>query len=432
MSDCYLPSRLNATNSCRGETPLFRRQAAASLRRRWFGPVQLLTPPSAPAAIGAAAAAAALLSLAVITIEIPDRVRAVGVLSPVDGLLKVRASRAGRIEQLAVRNGDTVGRHQVLMRISGSQHAPGRAPELAARIASLQRELGLLDEELQREIDAVDERTIFNSKRLDVTKQRIAVAQTELRTREQHAVLSDARAQRFHRLADSRAVAEHLADEFAATALQAAATRELAHQRVLGLQDELLAIEQQLAHDRTLPAILHHRAAIKREAIERQIAAGELLSAVEITAPDAGVVSGVAVRVGEEVAVGSVLMTLHDPASRLEARLFLSPDNAGMISTGQRVELQLKAYPHQLYGTRSAIVRSVSATTIAADEIDAGLVFSGPVFEVRAELQDSAVMVSGRTWSLPPGTSFTADLVRRRWPLFRWLWRSVSGDMSYS
>ena len=114
MPDRYLPSPLNATDSCRGETPLFRRQAAASLRRRWFGPVQLLTPPSAPVAIGVAAAAVALLSLAVITIEIPDRVRAVGVLSPVDGLLKVRASRAGRIEQLAVRNGDTVGRHQVL------------------------------------------------------------------------------------------------------------------------------------------------------------------------------------------------------------------------------------------------------------------------------------------------------------------------------
>jgi membrane fusion protein len=123
-------------------------------------------------------------------------------------------------------------------------------------------------------------------------------------------------------------------------------------------------------------------------------------------------------------------MTLHNPASRLEARLYLSPDNAGMISAGQRVELQLKAYPHQLYGTRSAIVRSVSATTIAADEIDAGLPFNEPVFEVRAELQDSAVMAGGRGWSLPPGTSFTADLVRRRWPLFRWLWRSVSGDMS--
>jgi len=411
---------------------LFRRQAAASLRMRWFGPVQFLTPPSAPAAVGVAAITVALLSMAVVTIEIPDHVRAVGVLVPVDGLLKVRASRAGRVEQLVVRNGDNVGRGQVLMRISGSQHAPGREPELAARIASLQRELGLLDEELQREIDAVGERAMFNRKRLGITNERIAVAQVELRTREQQAVLTEVRAHRIERLADSQAVSEHVADEVAATALQAVATRELAHQRALELQDKQLAIELQLAHDRALPTLLRHRAGIKREAIERLIGASELLSAMEVTAPDTGVVSGLAVRVGEEVAAGSVLLTLHDPASRLEARLYLSPDNAGMISTGQRVELQLKAYPHQLYGTRLAIVRSVSATTVSADEIDAGLPFNGPVFEMRAELQDSAVKADGHAWSLPPGTSFTADLVRRRWPLFRWLWRAVSGDTSYS
>jgi membrane fusion protein len=273
---------------------------------------------------------------------------------------------------------------------------------------------------------------MFNRKRLGFTKGKIAVAQIELQTRDQLATLSEGWARRIERLADSEAIAEHVADEVAATALQAAASREQAQRRVLDLQGERLTIEQQLAHDRSLPPILRHRAGIKREAIERQIAAGELLSAVEITAPDAGVVSGLAVRVGEEVASGSVLLTLHDPASRLEARLYLSPDNAGMISAGQRVELQLKAYPHQLYGTRSAIVRSVSATTVSAEEIDAGLPFNGPVFEVRAELQDSAVWVGGQASSLPPGTSFTADLVRRRWPLFRWLWRSVSGDMSYS
>jgi len=425
-------SSTSTPNPCRRETKLFRKQAAASLRRRWFGPVQLLTPPSAPVALGIAAVAVALLSVAIVTIEIPDRVRAVGVLIPVDGLLKVRASRAGRVERLAVRNGDTVGPHQVLMRISGGQRAPGREPELAVRIASLRRELKLLDEELRREIEAIGERALFNRKRVEFTKERVAVAKVELRTREQQAVLSEGQAHRIERLAESQAVADHVADESAAMALQAAATREVARQRVLDLRDEQLTIEQQLAHDRAVPAILRRQAGIKREAIERQIAASELMSAVEITAPGTGIVSGLAVRIGEEVAAGSVLLTLHDPGSPLEARLYLSPDNAGMISVGQRVELQLKAYPHQLYGTRSAIVRAVSATTVSAEEINAGLPFTGPAFEVRAELRDSAFKAGGRAWPLPPGTSLTADLVRRRWPLYRWLWRSVSGDVSYS
>lgn len=432
MPDSHNPPPTQAPNSHRPDTPLFRDQAAASLQRRWFGPVQVLVPPSAMTAVGVAAAAVALLAAAMVLIEIPDRVRTVGVLVPADGLLKIRASRTGRVEQLVVRNGDTVGRREVLMRISGSQHAPGREPEIAARIASLQREVTLVDAGLEREIEAIDTRARFNRERLVLIKERVAVAQFELRTRAAQAALAEGRSQRISRLADSQIVAAHHADEIAATALQATATRQSAQQLVLDLQDGLLTIEQQLAHDQALPAILRRQAGITREAIARQIAASELLSALEVSAPDAGVVSGLAVRVGEEVAAGDVLMTLHDPDSRLEARLYLAADNAGMIAAGQRVELQLHAYPHQFHGTQPAIVLSVSAAAVPAEEIDPGLPVSGPVFEVRAALRQGTVKVRGRVWALPPGTSFTADLVRHRWPLYRWLWRSVSGDTSYS
>jgi membrane fusion protein len=125
-------------------------------------------------------------------------------------------------------------------------------------------------------------------------------------------------------------------------------------------------------------------------------------------------------------------MTVYAPESRLEARLFLSPDNAGMISVGQQVELQLKAYPHQVFGTQSAVVTSISNVVLAPDEVDVDLLLAGPVFVVRARLRQGAIRVGKRSWTLPPGTSFQADLVRARWPLYRWLFRSVSGDSSRS
>lgn len=432
MPECHRLSLKKVSNSRRPGSSLFRDQSTVSLRRRWFGPVQLLVPPSALTAVGIAIVAVALLAVAMAVIEIPDRVRAIGVLVPVDGLLKIRASRAGRVEQLVVQNGDTIADRQVLMRISGSQQAPGREPELAERVASLRRELELINAALEREIDGIDVRATVNRQRILLIKERIAIAELELVSRERQAGLSEGRARRIQRLAESHVVAEHIADEVAAAALQAEAIRQSTQRLVLDLQDELLVVEQQLASDRALPAILRRQADIRREAIERQIAASELLSAVEISAPDAGVISGLAVRVGQEVAVGDVLLTLHDPDARLEARLYVGTDNAAMIAVGQRVELQLQAYPHQLYGTRSAIIRYVSAAAIPGTEIDSGLSLSGPVFEVRASLQESGIKVRGRYWSLPPGTSFRADLVRRRWPLYRWMWRSMSGDTSYS
>jgi membrane fusion protein len=170
----------------------------------------------------------------------------------------------------------------------------------------------------------------------------------------------------------------------------------------------------------------------RREALLRQIAASELQYALEVTAPGGGIVSGLTVRAGEDVGAGDVLMTVYAPESRLEARLFLSPDNAGMISVGQRVELQLKAYPHQLFGTQSAVVTSISDVALAPDEVDADLLLKGPVFVVRARLRHSAIQAGPRSWPLPPGTAFQADLVRTRWPLYRWLLRSLSGGAARS
>lgn len=228
-----------------GGDTLFREQAAMSLRQRWFGPVQVLTPPSVWTALLVAAAAVGLLIGAAATVEIPDRIRTFGVLLPNDGLLKVRASRAGRVERLAIANGDRVHAGQVLMRLSGIQHAPGQEPELAARIDSLNREIALLDESLEREVAAAETRVDINRRRLQLTRERIRVAATEQRTRKQEAALYDGRARRVEQLATSQVIADHVADEVAATALQALATSQAVRQRMLSLQDELLTLQQQ-------------------------------------------------------------------------------------------------------------------------------------------------------------------------------------------
>lgn len=413
-------------------TPLFREQALQSTRQRWFGPVRVVMPPSTLLTVAMACAVIAMLGAAVASIEIPDRVRTYGVLLPPEGLLKVKAPRSGRVERLPVANGDNVTPGQVLLRLSGSQRAPGREPELVARIESLQRELRLLDEAVARQAELAGSRERLNRRRLQLTGQRIGVARAEARTREEQTAILAARAERIGRLAVANAIAEETAKDSVADVLVSKAANLAAGRRVLALQDERLTIEQQLAADRELLAATRREAGARREAVLRQIAASELQSVLEVTAPGRGIVSGLTVRAGEDVLAGDVLMTVYAPESRLEARLFLSPGNAGMVAVGQRVELQLRAYPHQIYGTRSAVVTAISTVVLPPDEIDADLPVTGPVFVVRARLRHARIRAGGRSWPLPPGTSFQADLVRGRWPLYRWLLRAVSGDPARS
>ena len=126
---------------------------------------------------------------------------------------------------------------------------------------------------------------------------------------------------------------------------------------------------------------------------------------------------------------GDVLATLHDPRSPLEARIYLPPDSAGRIALGYRVELAVNAYPKEIYGTLPAIVDSISPAVIPASEVVPGAVVNGPVFELRARLENRAVESRDNLWHLPAGSVVSASIIRQRWPLYRWLWRTVTrGD----
>lgn len=369
-----------------------------------------------------------MLGGAVASIEIPDRVRSYGVLLPAEGLLKIKAPRSGHVEYLPVANGDRVRPGQVILRLSGQQRAPDREPELAARMASLQRELQLLDEVVERQAELAAARERLLLRRLQLTGTRIDAARAEALTREERAVIVAARAGRVARLRVANAIAEDAAADSAVAVLASRAASLSAEQRVLALQDERLTIEQQLAQDRSMLAAMRRETGARRETILRQIATSELQSTLEMTAPGAGIVTGLTVRAGEDIAAGDVVMTVYAPEGRLEARLFLSPASAGRVSVGQRVELQLQAFPHPFFGTLSAVVTAISAVALSPAEIDADVPLAGPVFVVRARLGRRAIETGERSWPLAPGTTFQADLVRARWPLYRWLLRSVSGD----
>ena len=408
--------------------PLFREQALAAKHRRWFGPASVAMPPSALFAVTMACAVITLLVTAAAMIEIPDRVRVRGVLLPPEGLLKVRAPRSGRIERLPVANGDEVSPGDVILRLSGSERAPGREPEVATRLASLERELQALDDAVERQAELAVAMEGLNQHRLRLTAKRIEAALAEARTRDEQAVIAARRADRVAQLAAVKAIAADAEADTKAVVLSSRAARQSAEQRTLALEDERLRIRQQIAVDRDALAALRRESGVRREIIVRQIAAVELQSTLEVAAPAGGIVAGITVREGEFVAAGEVVMTLHAPGSRPEARLFLSPDNAGMIAVGQHVELRLNAYPHQLFGTQSAVITAISSVALPPKEAHADVPLQGPVFVIRARLRHTAVRAGHRSWPLAPGTTFEADVVRGRWPLYRWLLRSVSSD----
>jgi len=424
------PIRLSLARSPRpppAVEPLFRPRAAQVAREALHGEVTLAMPPSAPVAAALALAALTMLGVALLIVEVPQRSRAVGVLMPPHGFMKIVADDAGQIVEVNVREGEHVVLGQPLLSVSADRGATRRGAVTASQLRSLQAERRFLKDAERRRRRIQLQRIGAVEDQLASIDRRLRLVDTELGI---HASRSSLLASRFERLqqlaADGNLPAVQLDDE-KLVLLQAEAAAAVLQQQAAQIVEE----RDQLARARANLAEEVHVQQIEfdigLEQLQRQMSALEALVSKELRAPEDGIVARITVRTGQAVDAGRTLLTLYSADAPLQAWLYLSSADAGSLQAGQQVELRLDAFPHQMFGTQSASVTAISRIALLPSELDVPLSIAGPVFEVRARLHNQQVVARGREWPLAAGTSFHADIVHRRFRLFEWLLRIRRG-----
>lgn len=408
------------------QVKLFRRQAVDASRFRALGRLPVATPPGLPVAAGSAVFAGLLIIAAAVMIEVPERVRVDGVLMPEGKLLAVRATRAGVVGDLVVGDGDWVRRGQRLLQIGEQQYSSRELSTTASQRLSLERELELLEKQSADEYRQAETRLQLASEQQRLTLARLDVAADELASRER---LLDVRTRRLQRATDllrRDAIATQQHDELREAELQALAALQAAEQAVIALRSEQLAGQQGIRLLTAELARVQARWAAAREALLRQLAIIEHAAAEPVTSPDGGVVAALLVRNGSAVSAGQLLMNIADPENSLEAFFYLGPELAGRVRPGQRVELRLHAYPYQRFGTIQGKVIFVAAAPVPASSAGMATTRTGNVYEVRAHIAPAARNAFVHWGQLPHGASFSADIVRNRWPLYRWAMRMLT------
>ena len=367
-----------------------------------------------------------LVVAAALTIEVPDRVRVDGVLLSEGKLITVQAMRAGVVSGLAVRDGDWVRRGQRLLQIGEPPPATEGLSATASQRESLQRELDLLAAESDEAYRQAEIQLTLATQQSGLTAARLDVAAAELASRKQLHRVRSGRLDKAAELLQQNAIASVEYDELREAELQARAARQAAEQAVIALRLERVAVEQQVARLSAELARIESRWAAAREDLLRRLVVLEHAASEPLTSPDGGVVAALQVRDGSAVRPGELLLHVVDPENPLEAHLYPGPELAGRIRPGQRVELRLHAYPYQRFGTLSGIVSSVAATPVPSAAAGVIAARAANVYEVRARI-DVPARSAFLPWSqLPHGATFTADIVRDRWPLYRWAMRKLT------
>jgi membrane fusion protein len=410
------------------DATLFRNRPVSAARRRLLGEVCIATPPGTGTTLLVALSSLALLGLAAYGVEVPQRTRAVGVLMPAGGLLNVIATDSGRVAELAVEEGMTVAEGQLLLRITSDRNAPGGKPVSEAQIRSLEAELELMERAHAREQDISARRATRLEKQIALTESRMAKAHIEAELQSSHIQLLEQRFERMNALAANGSLADDVLGQERSGILNARAVRTGLERRMLQIRQESRTLQAQRDEIVEAGGLDRLRHDMERERLLRQIARAETEAARVVLAPAAGVVARLKVTPGSACRPGDSLMTLYKGDGRLEAWLYLPSGKAGQLSAGQSVQLRLDAYPHEMFGTLTAVVSRVSRIALLASDLSVPLPIHGPVFEVRASISTDSIEALGSSWPLAPGTSFKADVMRQRHRLYQWLLRSIWSD----
>ncbi len=137
---------------------------------------------------------------------------------------------------------------------------------------------------------------------------------------------------------------------------------------------------------------------------------------LELKAPQDGIVKDFATHtLGSVVAPGTVVMTLVPDGDGLQAEVWVTHLDAGLVEPGQTAKLKLTAYPFQQYGMLNARVRHVSPdASEPAEQKNARNVgiqdqpASG--FRTMIELPQTYIEAQGRHFRLSPGMQVNAEI----------------------
>ncbi len=420
---------------------LFRPEVHAAQAAQWLGSVRLHRPLSYTLVTGAALAMALALIAFAAWGEVNRKARLSGLLVPSQGSLNITAQQAGVLIELPIAEGQSVKAGEVLLVLNTERQsmlhgAMGDTTERAAQ---------QIDARLQTLTTERTLRELQNRQREQVLSDRIRTLQAELRHAEEEQSLQQRRVQLAR---DTLARNEQLATAgFVAAAQVQVRQEELidADGRAQSLERVRLALQhdmQALVGERTalvaqlqsdLNQIERNRSSLRQEASENAARKSTI-----ITAPYAGTVTALNLKVGQAVQTGQTLATLvplsdAGKGADLQAHLFAPSRTAGFVRAGQTVYLRYAAYPYQKFGLYTGHITAVSATPFAPSELPANLAqqlitqagSNEALYRINVQLDEQSINAYGSTLQLKAGLTLDADVLQERRKVWEWVLEPV-------
>ncbi len=403
-----------------GETTLFRVEALAARRDVWLGEAQLVQPLPITMVSTLCAVLALSLILFVCFGVYTRRVHADAILAPKTGLITIASPSAGRISTSGALEGETVQKGQLLFTIdvdavSASGPTQKRVlVQLDAQRASVERQratrvsVAMVERQaLRDQLANMEDQAQGTAKQVDLQRQ----LTQSLKDRADQlkgalgrgiARAPDVQNQNFLYIEANAQLAQ-----FEQSGLQLKG-------KISDLQAKLAAFDSNLAREL---AEMDRQIAQLRQ----QVAESEAKHAIEIRAPERGVLTSLRVHAGQQVAAGGPLLTVLPSVGNLQANLFVDSSAIGFVAKGEPVMLRYAAFPFQRFGLYRGVVTEVTRAPIDAEDGPRTKEGATGLYRITVKPDRGYVLAYGETRGLEAGMQVAADIALERRPLYRWL-----------
>jgi membrane fusion protein len=337
-----------------------------------------------------------------------------GVVATRTPIVRIAADRGGTVQELKVRDGQSVRRGDLLLVVNTEQ---GRSVPGSREAADVR-----LSAETER---LAQDRLRVEGARAEASRQGLAATVAGLKDQMQR--LSSQIAVQAKLVASSQAMLDSIKgihargyisrQEFerrSAEALHNQQQLEELYGRLASTRMELARTQAQL---RASPADEAQRRASLSSSLNtanRSRLAAESLASYAIRATGDATVTALQTAVGDRVQPGSALLALVPRGTDLRLEAFAPSRAAGMVRAGQRVRIRYDAFPSDRFGTFGGTIESVSAVPLMPGEGRAGIRLTEPTYLILVRLDQAAVAAGGAPMALRAGMRAEVSLILER------------------
>jgi membrane fusion protein len=413
-----------------GPQRLFRQQSLRARELAWEGqPALSLGLPATfttLASIILIAATAALITFG----SYARRVDLQGTVLPNTGLITISAPSSGRIESLAVKEGEPVERGAPLYSLDvDTATKDGDVQQAIAKVLLNLREM--LIQQIERKTRMSEETKKELEQKIGNLNAQIDQVDIQLKTQQGFFKTINDEYSLFRALLDRRQASLNEFGSRQQAWMQSQSKLQELESNKIRLKAELNDAQYQLATIAITSIDEIDALKAKISEINEKLATGEARRSIVIRAPGAGVVTAIVGHPGQVVGPGSPMLKIVPQHTSMQAQLLAPSSAIGFVHRGGRVLLRYSAFPYQKFGEYGGTVVTVSHAALTPDEVQSLLAGAsainqgGPFYRVIVEPDSPSVTIDGEDRPLPASMQVQAFVLLDERPLYQWILQPV-------